>query len=121
LATLFVCGLWSSYSAIKVRWAAFQLSFAPIEAQALESFEVRQEIRQKTQSHFLSYDVYIPQEDIIVVSKQDYDHNGELVRMMFQACGQGTVYVWIPLIFKLPYFGHIVLERCWNPKIEILN
>lgn len=71
-------------------------------------------LRQRIQMHFLSKDVYLPLEDIIFV-QQDVDPNERPIFLMRNACGEGKLYIWIPLIFRLPLYGNSVWEFCWTP------
>lgn len=73
------------------------------------------EIKRKIHRHFLEYDTYIGTSDINA-TKSDADVNRELFT---KSCGQGTIFVWLPLRVRLPLIGDQVYEWCWKPKARI--
>lgn len=62
------------------------------------------------QKHFLRYGVYIPIDDVIFANKGP---NESLHVQFLQAtCGQASLYIWVPLKFRLPLAGEKVSEWC---------
>lgn len=74
-------------------------------------------IRRNLQKHFLKFNVYIPLEDIIF-AKREQKSVDRTVFLMQKICGEGTMYVWVPLRTRTPIFGESVYDWCWKPTIE---
>ena len=74
-------------------------------------------IRRNLQKHFLKFDVYIPLEDIIF-AKREQKSLDRTVFLMQKICGEGNMYVWVPLRTRTPIFGESVYDWCWKPTIE---
>jgi hypothetical protein len=115
LAPALGAALWSIYPAVSAALAT--VPPPPMAAADWDDGERRVDLRRQVQRHFLRHDVYIPLEDIIVVSPQDVEP-GSPSLLMQKACGRGRLFVWIPLKFRLPITGEKVIEWCWKPQIK---
>lgn len=73
------------------------------------------DFRRHLQKHFSSYGLYIPMEDIIVSDPNLVGR--ELTQFMQNACGDGSLYVWIPLKMRVPVYGTVVWDWCWVPEV----
>ena len=62
------------------------------------------------QKYYLSWDVYIPLDDIVISDERMIDHS--LLKVLKSSCGVGRVFVWVPLRFHIPILGEKVLECC---------
>ncbi len=120
LTAFVICSIWTSYPALRVTWAAFNLTIPTYSMDEWEASEITSEIRRIVQNHFLKHKIYIPHEDITIVTDQIYDDNMRLSALTERACGLGQVFVWMPVAFKLPIVGHKVYEWCWKPKVKII-
>lgn len=110
LIPIVACVIWSSMPAIKALVAAFQLKW--MDAPTL-SLDKPLETRRKIQKRFLKQDVYVPLEDITLTgtaAAEDQDY----LFVMRKNCGQGRIFVWVPLRFRLPLTGEKVREWCLN-------
>jgi hypothetical protein len=100
-----------------LRVILFVEAMPPLERSLVESKsqESLKETRQKIQSYFLENDLYLPFEDIFSI----YDESMKIEYGVHiqKACGQGKLFVWVPLKIKLPLFGEKVVEWCWKPRI----
>lgn len=67
-------------------------------------------IRQKIQAHYLRYGVYLPFDDIIIT--QEPDISEEYVRLLKKNCGKGNIFIWVPIVLKVPLTGEKVTEWC---------
>lgn len=77
------------------------------------SLERPLETRRRIQKRFLRQDVYIPLEDITLVTADGVGESDYLFDMR-KICGQGRIFVWVPLRFRLPLTGEKVREWCLN-------
>ena len=68
------------------------------------------EAQRSVQRHFLSFNIYIPLEDIAIRGKETEEQT--IIPMLEQFCGEGKAFVWVPLRFQLPVVGEKVLEWC---------
>lgn len=66
--------------------------------------------KRSVQSYYLGYGIYIPISDIIVAGDSSI-HDG-LHKQLGKLCGEGRVYIWTPLRFKIPIFGERLIEWC---------
>ncbi len=107
--------LWAIGPTFRAIVAAYALTpvvvpSAPMDAMAWVDF------RRQMQKHFSQYDVHVPMEDMVI---QDAGLSGaELTQFTRKACGDGLLYVWIPLRVTLPVWGTIVWDWCWVPRIK---
>lgn len=99
-------------------WTA--LSFQTIYVRDAETFSEldKQQIKSSIQNHFSKNNLYIPMQDIVIESKDLSDKN-QVLSHMEKICGQGLVYVWVPLLLRLPFYGEKVFEWCWKPKVSL--
>lgn len=74
------------------------------------------DFRRGLQKHFSGYGLYIPMEDIIVSDPNLVGQ--ELTQFMQKACGDGTLYVWVPLKMRLPIYGTMIWDWCWVPDVK---
>ncbi len=114
LAPIWATALYlSTHQATKALIAsAFMLHDEPIAKLLNKPQLVVLEAQRSIQRHFLSFGVYIPLEDIVIRGQATEIEEPTLVPLMEQSCGEGQVYVWVPLRFQLPILGEKVLEWC---------
>ncbi len=62
------------------------------------------------QKHFLRYGIYIPIDDVIFTQKGL--HESQHLKFLQSSCGQASLYIWVPLKFRLPLIGEKVSEWC---------
>ena len=74
-------------------------------------------IVQSIQKHFAKYNISIPKEDIVSKSFAKR-YQERLFLQLDQQCGHGSVYVWVPLKFRIPLVGSKAIEWCWIPQLE---
>lgn len=110
---MLICILLTCWQPLRATWGALTLN--------TKSFEISEEItsqeslryRRNIQKHFLNLDTYIPMEDIVIpLASAEVD--SRLKKLMRNACGKGTIYVWIPLKFRWPLTGERVVDWCWK-------
>lgn len=108
---------WSSLPALRAFVATQDASLPTMSDQDWDDSQQTMALRRGLQKHFLSHDVYIPMEDIVVTAPtENADGAAEDLGMLMQkACGRGRLYVWIPLKWRIPVIGEKVLEWCWKP------
>ena len=81
--------------------AGFVLTnFGSIDVHGLD-----REIKSSVQKHFSGYRIYIPHEDI-------HTSNEKVSKQLDKRCGEGKVYIWVPLEFNLYSAGIKVYEWC---------
>lgn len=74
------------------------------------SYESEKEIKRAIQKHFLSHNIYIPTEDIVI---RDTDSNDlEILKLIAETCGKADAYIWVPIKYRLPLIGEQTLEWC---------
>lgn len=66
--------------------------------------------RQKIQSHYLQYGIYIPFDDIILTREEKI--SPRYLRMLRKSCGRGHIFIWVPFRIKVPLTGEKVFEWC---------
>jgi hypothetical protein len=66
------------------------------------------DIKRTIQSHYLSYGVYIPLDDIVLNAQEKQP----LRDLLESACKPGRATVWVPLKFHVPLAGEKVFEWC---------
>ncbi len=108
---------WSSLPALRALAATRDATLPTMSDQDWDDSQQTMSLRRGLQKHFLSHDVYIPMEDIVVTApSENADGAAEDLGMLMQkACGRGRLYVWIPLKWRIPVLGEKVLEWCWKP------
>ncbi len=105
---------WTVAPSVKAVVAAYMITPVAMPGQPFDDLGWV-DFRRQLQKHFSSYGLYIPMEDIII---SDADLVGqELPQFMRAACGDGLLYVWIPLKMRLPVYGSVVWDWCWVPKV----
>lgn len=109
LIPVLACIAWSSMPAIKALGAAFALKWDDSSL----SMDKPLETRRRIQKRFLKQDVYIPLEDITLADGNGAA-DGDYLFVMRKNCGQGRIFVWVPLRFRLPLTGEKVREWCLN-------
>jgi len=113
--------VWTVLPSLKSWVAATIFEQQTISASAWETHTDFHELKRSIQRHFLNYDVYVPLEDMIqgLPPQGSAAKASELSLLMQKACGQATLYVWIPIRFRIPLIGDRVTEWCWKPPIQI--
>jgi hypothetical protein len=109
---------WSFLPSLRSIVAVTKFSQIMIESADLDSEESSVTLKRQIQRHFLDYSVYIPVEDIVIITPDKKEDN-RLESLMTKACGSGSLFVWIPLKISLPFYGEKVHEWCWKPSIQI--
>ena len=109
--------LWSCWPSLQAMVASRRYTAPRITEQDWRDGGKSTELRRQIQRHFLSYNVYIPLEDIVVTG-DDGPEASELSLLMQKACGRGRLFVWIPLIFRFSITGEKVFEWCWKPQVS---
>lgn len=115
---IILSGLWSSKPALFGLLAARQFPKIVIseeEYQDRSSFSVK--MSRRVQQHFRGFGIHIPLEDILLRPFEP-SYQERLFLLLDRSCGNGKVYVWIPLVFRFPFAGNKVLEWCWIPSIK---
>lgn len=84
----------------------------------LSSDEAVTSLKRQIQGHFLDYSVYIPIEDIVLLANEE-NKNTRLETLMTKACGNGSLFVWVPFKIILPFYGDKVVEWCWKPNLKL--
>ena len=87
--------------AIVATFAALSLLFF----KEINPHELDRDIKASIQRHFSEYRVYIPHEDIHTI-------NEDISKQLIKKCGEGNVYIWVPLEFELYTAGVRVFEWC---------
>lgn len=105
------CIVWSCFPALKAVVAAGILDFR--KEAVLGDGDSPLEHKRRLQKHFLSHDVYIPLSDITLANGESSLDQQRLFSMR-KICGQGKIFVWIPLKFRFPILGEKVVEWCLN-------
>jgi hypothetical protein len=78
-------------------------------------------LRGKVQKHFLTFGIYIPLSDIVVIGTEA-SNDARLLFIMRKSCGDGMIYAWVPFQFRIPFFGIRTYEWCWTfPKLPVAN
>ena len=107
--------VWTVLPALRAVAAAYSITPVAMPSSPMDSV-AWVDFRRQLQKHFSEYDLYIPLEDIIV---QDPELVGpELPRFMRKACGDGLLYVWVPMKISVPIYGPVVWDWCWVPKVK---
>jgi hypothetical protein len=109
---------WSLLPSLRSIVAVTKFSQITVNSADLNSYESSVTIKRQIQRHFLDYFVYIPTEDIVIITSEKKDGN-RTESLMTKACGSGSLFVWIPLKISLPFYGEKVHEWCWKPSIQI--
>jgi len=111
LLTPLFAAIWLSFGD-SLRAGMATMTLNPSSLAAMNE-ETALQLRRNIQQHYRQYGLHLPIEDIVVVSK-NRDEPDKLTFLMRKACGQGKVYVWVPLKLKLPFLGNRVVEWCWK-------
>jgi hypothetical protein len=98
---------WSVYPSIKSAVAVTKFEKLKLTQSELGSEETITGLKRQIQRHFLDYSVYIPTEDIVVLSTLEKSDD-RLESLMTKACGRGSLFVWIPVKISLPFYGEKV-------------
>jgi len=106
---------WSSLPAIQTVIAAITLHVESTEGAFGSDVDLR--VRRSVQQHFLGYNTYIPLDDILILS-DDSSAPERLPFLVRRACGNGKLFVWVPLTFRIPLLGYRVFEWCMKPKMK---
>ena len=101
---------WSIYPAITGYLAAEEFKKSPVALQIKQN-QWGDAVERKVQKFFLDHNIYIPMEDIIINRENHISEKSPLFQMR-KSCGQGKLYVWIPLRVRIPLFGEKVIEWC---------
>jgi len=101
----------SSSQAVRAISATFTLSW-PIISQHVDD-DYFLEARRNIQAHYRQFGVHLPIEDIVILG-DDKDLQDQLTFLMRKACGQGNIFIWVPLKFNLPILGTRIVEWCWK-------
>ena len=123
LAPVVASAGWSVWPAARAYLATRLFDFPTMSEQDWDDGAKTVELRRHLQKHFLSNNVYIPMEDIVVTSPTEESAGAaanantpaNLAMLMQKACGRGRLYVWIPLKIRVPITGEKVIEWCWKP------
>ena len=118
LVPIAAAATWSFLPSLRSIVAVTKFSEIMIESADLDSEESSVTLKRQIQRHFLDYSVYIPVEDIVIITPDKKEDN-RLESLMTKACGSGSLFVWIPLKISLPFYGEKVHEWCWKPSIQI--
>ena len=110
---------WSLYPAVMALAGMLSLRLPQYDPVAIETHEITEEIGRTLQTHFLGFDIYIPLEDIWVDNTSKGGEAERLSLLMRKTCGHGSLYVWIPFSFRLPFVGNRTLEWCWKPQLKV--
>lgn len=112
---LFFAAFWSAEPALQATYAAWKYNLTPIDTDRLNNSINQVNTKRQIQKHFLRDNIYIPLEDIILIT--DFlEKQSNLSFFMQNACGRGRIYVWVPLKFRLPIIGDRVFDWCWKPR-----
>lgn len=103
--------IWSSFPALQAVAAAGILDFR--KEAVLGDGNSPLEHKRRLQKHFLNHGVYIPLSDITLANGENSIDQQRLFSMR-KICGQGKIFVWIPLKFRFPILGEKVVEWCLN-------
>lgn len=106
---------WSIEPAAKTLWAVSHIQTPQLAEEDWQDEARLLSLKRSLQKQLLKYSVYVPLEDIIASSSAP-EEDSALV--MQKACGQGKLFVWLPLKFKLPITGVKVYEWCWKPATK---
>lgn len=107
-------------------WPTLQAASATLRASPVEIAEADWQTdvpllaqRRFLQQTLLEHGLYIPLSDIVpgVPEVKSGIEASELSLFMQKTCGPSTLYVWIPLRFRLPLLGEHVWEWCWKPPV----
>ncbi len=115
LAPVVSAAVWSAWPTLQALVATRQYTPPRMTEQDWSDGQKTVEVRRRVQRHFLSHNVYIPLEDIVITAASETEPN-ELALLMQKACGRGRLFVWIPLKFRVPITGEKVFEWCWKPQ-----
>ena len=75
-----------------------------------ENLEESLSRQRQIQSHYLSYGVYIPLDDIVIGAH--VSNTQPLMKSIEGVCGPGSTAIWVPVPFHFPIFGEKVFEWC---------
>ena len=103
---------WSVYPVLTGYLAAEEFHKSPLALQIRQN-QWSETMERKVQKFFLDRGLYIPMEDI-VINKENHISDKSPFFQMRKACGQGKLYVWIPLRIRVPLFGEKVVEWCFK-------
>ena len=123
LWSLFIVGptiavvIWASEQPLIATYAAMSLEEVAVDPDDLKQPAQLRQLKRQIQRHFLDHQIYIPLSDMTF---RDYGWDGrtKLKQGLAKLCGRGIMFVWVPLRFKLPFWGEQILEWCWKPDIR---
>ena len=84
-------------------------------AQKLNTATNPLDTRSEIHSLLLSHQIYIPIDDILVNSKAKKMAIGKVFPVQ-EHCGNGIIYIWVPLEVHIPLAGAWTFERCFALK-----
>lgn len=109
---------WTTLASFKSVIAITKFGEITFNQNDLNSDEAVTALKRQIQGHFLDYSVYIPTEDIVLLTNQE-KKNTRLETLMTKACGNGSLFVWVPFKIILPFYGDKVVEWCWKPNLKL--
>lgn len=110
--------VWTSFPSIKSAIAIAKFDPISFNQRDFGSNEPITALKRQIQRHFLNYSIYIPTEDIVLLSEEE-NKNNRLETLMTKACGNGSLFVWVPFKIILPFYGDKVIEWCWKPSLKL--
>ena len=112
---------WSIKPALDTISATIFLEIPKQNKQEWNTEVAAEKIRQIVQMHFLDYKVYIPMEDIFVNNEIDDTSQTRIALLMNKSCGRASLFIWLPIRFRLPLIGDRLVEYCWKPTVTFKN
>ena len=111
--------IWSTQPALKAYVATVRMPSVAIDDGGWDAASPLLNARRSVQRSLLQHDLYVPMEDILtgIPPKETGIAPSDASLFMQKACGPSTIYVWIPLKFRLPLYGDYVKEWCWKPPV----
>ncbi|MBC7661702.1 MAG: hypothetical protein H7249_18560 [Chitinophagaceae bacterium] len=102
-----IVSLRDAYPAFRASYAILQKDTFWNTAETAEESLTKQ---RQIQSHYLSYGVYIPLDDIVIGAH--VSNTQALKKSIEGVCGPGSTAIWVPVAFHFPIFGEKVFEWC---------
>ncbi len=119
LLPIVIYAIWVSEPSLRVYYAKYTFPVVTVEESDIASVKDIIRIQRDVQEHFRKMKVYIPLEDIIFIQKNDDRYViGDLLR---QSCGEGPLFIWLPISFRIPHKFQRIYEQCWTPKVDIVK
>ena len=111
---------WSLYPGLKVYVASLLLpAFSYASKLDLEDLATREEISRQIQQHFHKFDLYVPLEDVVVLSANKDPEKALFFDNLTKTCQDALIYVWLPFTVRLPFLGDVDWEWCKKPTIHV--